>query len=168
MKNLAIRNESERLTMANIVEAATNHNTSFDNFSYEAKDIMAREMHSIITNGLTQEHISAFMKAAPIIDIPMNLQMSGDNTGALLFQEIVGGMCETYISKNHDYGNSFDKSLDEDGLVASKVRIGDKFNRFGNLIRKENKVSDESMEDTLLDMANYAIMTVMWMRCQKS
>ena len=76
-------------------------------------------------------------------------------------------MAETYEKKNHDYGDSFSKSLDKFGLVASVVRMGDKMNRIESLINKDAKVKDESIKDTLLDLANYAIMTVMWMDNQK-
>ena len=89
------------------------------------------------------------------------------NTSAHQFKGIVKGMIETYVRKNHDYGNSFDKSLDKFGLVASVVRIGDKMNRIESLVQKEAMVQDESIRDTLLDMANYAIMTVMWVDNQK-
>lgn len=85
------------------------------------------------------------------------------NTSAYQFKDIAKGMIETYVRKNHDYGNSFDKSLDKFGLVASVVRIGDKMNRIESLVQKKAMVQDESIRDTLLDMANYAIMTVMWM-----
>lgn len=79
------------------------------------------------------------------------------------FMSITQDMTKTYAAKNHDYGNSFEESLDEFGLVASVVRLGDKMNRIKSLIKKEAQVKDESIKDTLLDMANYAIMTVMWM-----
>ena len=79
------------------------------------------------------------------------------------FMSITQNMAKTYAAKNHDYGNSFEESLDEFGLVASVVRMGDKMNRIKSLIKKEAQVKDESIKDTLLDMANYAIMTVMWM-----
>lgn len=79
------------------------------------------------------------------------------------FMSITQNMTKIYAAKNHDYGNSFEESLDEFGLVASIVRIGDKMNRIKSLIKKEAQVKDESIRDTLLDMANYAIMTVMWM-----
>lgn len=85
------------------------------------------------------------------------------NTSAHQFKDIAKGMIETYVRKNHDYGNSFDKSLDKFGLVASVVRIGDKMNRIESLVQKKAMVQDESIRDTLLDMANYATMTVMWM-----
>lgn len=79
------------------------------------------------------------------------------------FMSITQNMAKTYAAKNHDYGNSFEESLDEFGLVASVVRLGDKMNRIKSLVKKEAQVKDESIKDTLLDMANYAIMTVMWM-----
>ena len=79
------------------------------------------------------------------------------------FMSITQNMAKTYAAKNHDYGNSFEESLDEFGLVASVVRLGDKMNRIKSLIKKEAQVKDESIKDTLLDMANYAIITVMWM-----
>ena len=85
------------------------------------------------------------------------------NTSAQQFKDIAKGMIETYVRKNHDYGNSFDKSLDKFGIVASIVRMGDKMNRIESLTNKEAKVNDESVKDTLLDLANYAIMTVMWL-----
>lgn len=79
------------------------------------------------------------------------------------FTEITSNMAKTYAAKNHDYGNSFEQSLDKFGLVASVVRLEDKMNRIESLTKKEAQVKDESIKDTLLDMANYAIMTVMWM-----
>lgn len=79
------------------------------------------------------------------------------------FMSITQDMTKTYAAKNHDYGNSFEQSLDEFGLIASIVRLSDKMNRIKSLIKKEAQVKDESIKDTLLDMANYAIMTVMWM-----
>lgn len=80
------------------------------------------------------------------------------------FVDITDGMVKTYIAKNHDYGNSFVQSLDKFGLIASIVRMGDKMNRIETLASKKAEVKDESVEDTLLDLANYAIMTVMWLR----
>lgn len=79
------------------------------------------------------------------------------------FMDITANMAKTYTAKNHDYGNSFEQSLDKFGLVASIVRMGDKMNRIESLSKKEAEVKDESIKDTLLDLANYAIMTVMWL-----
>ena len=79
------------------------------------------------------------------------------------FMDITTDMTKTYAAKNHDYGNSFEESLDEFGLVASVVRLGDKMNRIKSLIKKEAQVKDESIKDTLLDLATYSIMTLMWL-----
>lgn len=79
------------------------------------------------------------------------------------FQVITDNMFKTYQKKNHDYGNSFEQSLNKHGLIAAVVRIEDKLNRLNSLINKEQKVVDESISDTLLDAANYLIMTKMWL-----
>lgn len=80
------------------------------------------------------------------------------------FESVIKEMIDTYRRKNSDYGNSFDKSLDKFGLIASVVRLSDKFNRIEQLIQnKEQQVKDESIRDTFMDMANYCAMTVAWM-----
>lgn len=70
-----------------------------------------------------------------------------------------------YARKNHDYGDSFHQTFVEEGMAMPRIRLGDKFNRFKTLSRKldSQKVADESIKDTLLDLANYAIMTVLEM-----
>lgn len=83
-----------------------------------------------------------------------------------MHREIVEGIHTMYEKKNKDYGSSFDESLDEFGLISSLIRLTDKRNRFKSLINGEAEVKDEKLEDTLLDMANYAIMTVMWLNIQ--
>ena len=80
------------------------------------------------------------------------------------FKNITQEMLEIYSRKNVDYDDAFTKSLEEDGLLVAKIRLGDKYKRFSALIKQENLVKDESIEDTLLDMASYAIMTVMFNR----
>lgn len=89
------------------------------------------------------------------------------NTKVQQHLQIVTDLNKLYERKNHDYGDSFGKSYAEDGLVMAKIRIGDKYNRFKTLIKSDAQVNDESIEDTLLDMANYAIMTVIELRNQK-
>ena len=69
-----------------------------------------------------------------------------------------------YEKKNADYGNSFENSLDKHGLIAGIVRMDDKMSRLISLNSKnEQQVMDESLRDTLMDLANYAIMSVMWL-----
>ena len=82
------------------------------------------------------------------------------------FMDITTNMAKTYAAKNHDYGNSFEQSLDKFGLLAAVVRMGDKMNRIESLSKKEAEVKDESIKDTLLDLATYSIMTLMWLSKQ--
>lgn len=76
------------------------------------------------------------------------------------FKEITDGMAGLYASKNKDYGDSFTKSFKEFGLQAPIIRLSDKLQRLKTLSKEEAKVKDESIRDTLIDLANYAIMTV--------
>ena len=82
----------------------------------------------------------------------------------ITFEEILETMLSTYKAKNADYGSSFDKTLNEFGLVASVVRLNDKMERIKSLIKSDAKVLDEKIDDTLLDMANYAVLTLLWLR----
>lgn len=91
----------------------------------------------------------------------MHKQEENNKEMEAIFKELL----ELYSKKNKDYGNSFDKSLDEDGLIVLKIRLGDKFNRFSSLIKNNYvyEVEEESLRDTLIDLANYAVMGIRWM-----
>lgn len=68
-----------------------------------------------------------------------------------------------YDRKNRDYGDSFTQSFAEEGMAMARIRLGDKLNRFKQLTKHPygQQVNDESIRDTLIDLANYAIMTVL-------
>lgn len=70
---------------------------------------------------------------------------------------------EIYEKKNHDYGDSFHETFLEEGFAMSRIRLSDKLSRFKTLSRDASmqKVQDESIRDTLMDLANYAIMTIL-------
>lgn len=70
---------------------------------------------------------------------------------------------QLYAQKNHDYGDSFHETFLEEGMAMSRIRLMDKLNRFKKLSKSERMVKDESIRDTLLDLANYALMTVLEM-----
>ena len=72
-------------------------------------------------------------------------------------------MHEIYIKKNSDYGNSFSDLYDEYGSIISEIHIREKFNRFKQLRTNESQVG-ESIEDTLMDMANYCLLTLLEMK----
>lgn len=67
---------------------------------------------------------------------------------------------DIYARKNADYGDSFGKGFKEYGLTMACIRLEDKLNRLKSLSKNKAQVEDESTVDTLMDMANYAIMTV--------
>ena len=74
-----------------------------------------------------------------------------------------------FCKKNHDYGNSFEKSLDTFGLVAGIVRMNDKFERLVSLNdpSKDAQIASESLVDTLEDLSNYAAMAACWLKRKK-
>ena len=75
------------------------------------------------------------------------------------FHLIVNEMRELYIKKNNDYGNSVSDTYNKFGDVSFAVRITDKVNRLTTLLEnKEQKVQDEKIEDTIIDMVNYGIL----------
>lgn len=76
------------------------------------------------------------------------------------FEAITAAMLDTYIRKNHDYGDSFGEGFKEFGLMSSVIRLGDKYRRLKSLCKADAQVQDESIKDTLLDLANYAVMTL--------
>lgn len=80
--------------------------------------------------------------------------------------EICKELNNIYQRKNHDYNDSFSKTFKEYGLVMSAIRLEDKLTRFKQLIKHNAEVKDESIQDTLLDLANYAIMTLIELRSE--
>ncbi len=90
--------------------------------------------------------------------------MTTTKTKVQMHREICEEINDLYARKNHDYGDSFHQTFVEEGMAMARIRLGDKFNRFKTLSRnEEQKVNDESIRDTLIDLANYAIMTVLEM-----
>lgn len=91
------------------------------------------------------------------------------NKKVTMHKEICDKLNETYEKKNNDYGDSFAKvrTIVPDAIM---VRIYDKVNRLETLLKKENKqlVNDESIEDTLIDLANYCIMEVIERNLEKN
>lgn len=77
-----------------------------------------------------------------------------------MFISITNQMLETFVKKNHDYGNSFHETFCELGIISAVSRMNDKMQRIKSLARGTSPLVDESMEDTLMDLANYSILTL--------
>ena len=124
---------------------------------------MNNKLESIIDKLECIANNLSYEKTGPLYDLILELSELID-TRVGPFIDITDSLTEIYQAKNQDYGNSFEKTLDRFGLVASIIRLSDKMNRIESLSQKKAKVESESIEDTLLDLANYAIMTVIWLR----
>ena len=68
---------------------------------------------------------------------------------------------DTYLCKNADYGDSFAALYADFGLTYAVAHIAEKTARIRALLKHTANVSGESMRDSLMDLANYAILTVM-------
>lgn len=93
------------------------------------------------------------------VEIEINSKLYDANVDA--FVNVVKPMINLYARKNHDYGNSFDENCERFGIVYATSRMYDKLNRVVNLTRNPNinlEVKDETIKDTIQDLANYAVM----------
>lgn len=84
------------------------------------------------------------------------------------FINVAKEACKLYARKNHDYGDSFTKGMDTIGINYGVGRLYDKMNRIINLSKSndiaETTVNDETIEDTLKDLACYSIMLICYRR----
>lgn len=77
-------------------------------------------------------------------------------------------MLSLMAKKNADYGNAFNKGCDKLGYKYGLARMYDKANRLIHLIEDDFQgysnpnVEDESMFDTIQDLANYCNMLLAW------
>lgn len=79
------------------------------------------------------------------------------------FQRITGEMLELYSSKNELYGDSFNQLMHELGLIAGLVPLDNKLRRVKSIV-KGKEVKFESLEDSLMDLANYSILMLIHLK----
>lgn len=78
------------------------------------------------------------------------------------FKQLTGEMVALYARKNKDYGDSFTEMCREWGAMYPMSRMQEKLRRATQILRSgEAQVTEEKVTDTLLDLANYALMTIM-------
>jgi hypothetical protein len=76
-------------------------------------------------------------------------------------KEIIMDMNKQYFDKNEAYGDAYSKTLRDIGLIHALGMLKHKIYRFEALIQgAKNNVKDESIVDTLRDMANYSVLTM--------
>lgn len=85
-----------------------------------------------------------------------------------IHSEILEEMHNLYLRKNADYGDSF-AQLRKRYPNFVCMRLFDKLNRLDTLIQPgyEAQVTDEKLEDTLMDIANYAVMELLERRKER-
>lgn len=84
-----------------------------------------------------------------------------EKSDADCFKTITDKMLDTYKAKNQDYGNSFSNLFKECGMIYAYGHMAEKLERVKSLMKDEAKVKGEGMKDSLKDLANYAILTIM-------
>ena len=65
------------------------------------------------------------------------------------------------VSKQRDYGPSNIANAPGGPLNGLRVRIYDKISRINNLTENDAKPENESLKDSFLDLANYAIIALL-------
>ncbi len=111
-----------------------------------------------IENSTLDRHIANCSKMIELLQ-----KESSEESGTLSAHEsICKELTDLYNKKNADYGDSFHKTFLEEGFAMPRIRLSDKLERFKKLSKgSEVQVKTESMRDTLLDLANYSILTIM-------
>ena len=85
------------------------------------------------------------------------------------FKQITDEMVKLYERKNSDYGSSIHDTYMKYGAVAYLVRMEDKINRVRSLTQNNNqKVEDEKIHDSLVDLANYSILMLLELEGNKN
>lgn len=91
----------------------------------------------------------------------LKLAEKGMNYAPAHFKKITDKMNDTFNAKNHDYGNSFRDLFKECGMTYAYGHMAEKLARIKSLMNDDAKVKGESMLDSLYDLANYAVLTIM-------
>lgn len=106
------------------------------------------------------DKVKAFVKGTPLDTLAILHEIVHNGTFiSRNFESICCELIALHEHKNKDYGGAFDKSMSKFGVVSLLIRLNDKFERLDSLFKNgKAEVTDESFEDTLRDIACYAIM----------
>jgi len=87
------------------------------------------------------------------------------------FKRLTDQMYSITEIKNNDYGSTEDPlaNFSEFGEFGFLVRMSDKWKRIKTALyeKRELAVKDETVEDTLLDLANYCVLLLCWRAAQR-
>lgn len=77
------------------------------------------------------------------------------------FQKVCEEMLSIFIKKHRDYGKGNILELEELGIC---YRIGEKLSRLKHILTKKITPANESIEETWIDIAVYAVIAVLYLR----
>lgn len=109
-------------------------------------------------------------KWVPVRDVENGIPPEGQTIGcidaellnvcAFSYDSILMKMQDTHARKNSDYGDAAYKGYKKFGDYYFLVQLHNKLSRLESLTvgNKSQQVKEESIDDTLMDMANYAVM----------
>ena len=94
-------------------------------------------------------------------------QVTNNQSDEKIYGSLLDKLFTTYKAKNHDYSNAFSEMFDELGIDYAYGKLREKMNRIKVLRKQPNMVENEGLEDALLDMAGYAILTLVELKKRK-
>lgn len=104
-----------------------------------------------------KEDSVAYESMANIVEEPLKTKAVVD------LRVVQNDLVRLMAKKNHDYGNAFNQGCDALGSSYAISRLWDKCSRFMALVKnKDQAVKDESILDTISDLANYCTMYLAW------
>ena len=127
------------------LQHSTQGRQTIDDKTYPSKEAVDREIEK--SNKNVSQHEDELMKGIAPLDY-------------YKYSTILKRMDDTHTRKNNDYGDAAYQGYKKYGDYYFMVQLHNKFSRLESLTveNKTQMVKDESIDDTLLDMANYAIM----------
>lgn len=174
----------KKLTIPLIIELAKKHTLSTEGRIAIAQECGATRID--ITNFINRAYVKKALNEAGIVLSPEKVQLVKEIAKSLdveqetvhikaplinpkveLHMNLCADLHETYVAKNTAYGDSFHVTFQEFGIISALTRMSDKWNRIKALATgARNDVKDETLEDSLMDLANYCTLTVMELREQ--
>ena len=115
------------------------------------------KLHSFITEKTkTSINISTNKLGLELCIIASNSLYQIQELKGMEPQEILTYCFETFKAKNENYGSSYE----DFGIIGLLIRMNDKLNRIISLENGEHDKVNEKKEDTLMDLLNYCVISV--------
>lgn len=143
--------EESPLTESDLIANLALRVAKLERDEYSVEAVAERVANGVNTMGYSLSDIT------PIVE---------DTTQAERIQTVCNEVSALLIRKNHDYGDSFSKQYAKYGLLSGLIRMDDKMRRLETLTGGSEAEVDESIEDTLLDLCGYALLTLVELRKQ--